>query len=270
MNASDLLPSSECEAGMLATARNQAGGPASRLTDNSVVKYQGMDMELRTAAALGLVTRNADGTYSERGAAQSGQPTQPPIQDASQQQEQQDEDPVTAFEDQATETAFAAFAQEVPEGLQGGIVAAFIGDALDGSSSSAERALAQAAGASGIDPQRMQAGAAVATRGFQSQANALVTKSGAEPEAFWTWARANQPEALGDAVRQHVYGRKLGGYRPLLDAYFKANMPSTEALRRGGYETKTEGRTVKNPGVEMVQIDGQWMEVRVAARLGLV
>src|SRR5688500_16517876 len=97
MTAADLMPADENEAGILATARNSAGGPAGRLTDDSVVKYQGMELTLKTAASMGLIARNADGSYSERGAALAPQqkptPTQPPVEDTSTEQEQQGEEP---------------------------------------------------------------------------------------------------------------------------------------------------------------------------------
>ena len=55
-----------------------------------------------------------------------------------------------------------------------------------------------------------------------------------------------------------------------MDDSHRPAAPTTEALRRRGYQTKTDARTVKNAGVDMACIDGQWMSTTVAARLGLV
>jgi hypothetical protein len=73
--------------------------------------------------------------------------------------------------------------------------------------------------------------------------------------------REHQPEALANAVRSHVYGRQLGGYKPLMDSYFKATTPALNTLARAGYQTKIDQSTKAS----LVNI-----EVKTAARLGLI
>jgi hypothetical protein len=256
MNASDLLPSSENEAGILATARNQVGGPAGKLNDNAVVKYQGTEMTLRTASQLGLVQRDSSGNYSERGAEQRPTPTQPPADQAA--GEGGDDADVEPF-DAATEQASAEFAAQVPAHLHDGLISAFIGDALSGDSAASARALVEASKVAGMD---IRVGTSALVSQFQAQADALLTKHGADPQQAYAWMRQHRSEELANAVRQQVYGRKLGAWKPLIDSFLNSNSPSMDAVKHGGFETKTEG------GIDMVNVDGQWMAITTAARLG--
>src|SRR4051812_27846614 len=56
-------------AGLLASARNDVGGPASVVTDRSIITdpETGQEMRVATAVTLGLLQRDAQGNYRESG-----------------------------------------------------------------------------------------------------------------------------------------------------------------------------------------------------------
>jgi hypothetical protein len=85
-----------------------------------------------------------------------------------------------------------------------------------------------------------------------------------DPQAFYAWAWAKQPDALKDAARRHFNGRNPNAYAALVKDYVHATQPSSGALNRAGYETRIER------GVEIVRIGDTWTTVTAAARAGLI
>jgi hypothetical protein len=57
----------------------------------------------------------------------------------------------------------------------------------------------------------------------------------------------------------------MAGWRPLAASYFGSTSPSPEALKARGFETKQS-----TDGTDLVRIQGQWMSVDSAARVGLI
>jgi hypothetical protein len=111
---------------------------------------------------------------------------------------------------------------------------------------------------------RLEAGISV----LQAQADAAISSQcGVAPTDlahFYAWAKENQKGQLRDAIQAQVNGNSFAGYRALANRYLAENPPSIAALEAGGYEVR------QNSDQPEVMIDGRWMTLRTAARLGII
>lgn len=236
----------------------QTGGPPSRVTGDCIITTpEGAQLSLKAATMLGLVRLDALGNYSEVvGASLSGNLEGTP---AAAEVGPEDTGP-QAFP-ATEETAVREFAAMIPgpvlDAVTHQIITGFGVDSVD---------MTQAATA-GFTPDLFRAGLQRAVAGFQVQADAAVIKAGAEPSAFYDWAKANAKEALNTAMRAHAASRSPSVYAPLIEKYLRAVPPTGEALQQAGIKTH---RATGKGGAEMVVVNGMQMTSRVAARLGFI
>jgi hypothetical protein len=247
VNPSDLAPGGS---GILATAVHpQSGNLTTRLTDETIVQHGGIQMALREAERLGFVTRDAQGNYSERDAGA----------DTARAQEQQEGAPSDApmpFDSEAE--AFATqFASQVAPEFQQAAFEQVLANGMD-------KLDLQPAALSGMSEAAYRAGIETIRANLQGQADTAIQAQGVDPQAFYAWAWAKQPDALKDAARRHFNGRNPNAYAALVKDYVHATQPSSGALNRAGYETRIER------GVEIVRIGDTWTTVTAAARAGLI
>jgi len=110
------------------------------------------------------------------------------------------------------------------------------------------------------------AGIKGASNAVQSQCDEWVHSQGfADHQGFYDYIRSEQPAKTAEAMRTFVATRNPKAFTELLQTYRQSVIPSTESLVKEGYDVRTE-----RDGSRLVKIDGQWMTVTAAAKLGLV
>jgi hypothetical protein len=243
-------------ASILSTATHpQLGGPASRLTEKTIVTVEGIQMPLAEAVRHGFVSRDAAGNYTNA-------PNAPAAADSSDAATSEgaaavdtDDGPV-AFPAEV-EQAVVAFTADMPPQILDATVSQVIAGGIEAIDPKTAQTLGQ-------DPVEFREDVSKTVAAFQLQADELVKRSGVEPAELWNWARENRREALQDAMRRHAYGRTVAGYKPIIAAYLDHVPISSHAASAAGYETRTEG------GTEMIKIGGTWTTLKAAARAGLL
>jgi hypothetical protein len=253
---SNSLDSIKGATSILATALNNAGSPTARYTpETSVLMDPNNPMSrisLQTAEREGLVTRDALGNYTEVGKAVEANQELP---EAPQEIEQ-------ALFEVVHETAFSAAIADVPQVLYDQAIIKAANQAA--SKGSMDDFAASLAATTGLPLEQLQQAQQIGQAQFQSQADKAIRSLGVDPAQLYQWARENQPEKLGRAVREQVSTRSLAGYRELAKTFMGKVSPAQSQLARNNFETKTEN------GTDMVNIGGMWTTVKAAARMGLV
>jgi hypothetical protein len=69
---------------------------------------------------------------------------------------------------------------------------------------------------------------------------------------------------LRDAVLKQVHTSDLSGYRGLADRFLAETPPALETVKAAGYHTRQDGTLPE------VFMDGQWLTIATAARLGML
>ena len=186
----DLLPEQN---GILSTARHRiTGGPAGTLRDDTLVTHGGMQITLRDAAKLGLVTRDESGKYSD---VKQGDEQQP----AATEKEATESAEAVPFAD-AQEALTAQLAAAIPPAVQDEVLHQIINGGIEGLTSGGEH----------------REGIVAVTAAFQQQAFESFTKAGVNPEEFSAWARTNCRGELNAAMMEHASTRNPAVYGPLL------------------------------------------------------
>jgi hypothetical protein len=260
VNMSDLGPAS----GVLATARHpQLGHAPAQLTDTTLVEIGGMQLQLKEAARLGFVHRDAQGNFSEigsaprKGASASAVADPQPVEQPKQEAADQDDGPQAFAPD--SEALVAYLAKAVPPELQTSIVQQVVEKGIDGLD-------LKAASLTDLSPDQLRTTVDGVSRAFQAQADSWLHEQGFQDHSsFYEWAREQHPDKTAAAMRTFVASRNPKVFSGLLQAYRQSVMPSTESLVREGYQVRTE-----KDGSRVVKIDGQWLSVAAAAKLGLV
>jgi hypothetical protein len=244
---------------IFATARNQNGTPAMAIGDATLLEYQGMQMTAKSLAALGVISRSPDGSYSDKPTAAAGH-------EAGEEQQDEDtvsEDHVEIHPDNMTEIHEAMAG--VSESAVHGLLAIGIGVAtgkLEGAA--LEQRWTQATGQHGEDSKlaRMQTI-------FQHQADRAAQKVGIgaqDLDAFYAWGREGHRDQLADAVTKLVHQADASGFRALAQRYLTTNAPSVEALKAAGLEVRkgADGQPL------VFSKAGGWITLKAAARAGLL
>jgi len=246
VSARDLMPP---VTGILSTARTAAtGGPAQRVTEHSIVtSSEGAEMTIKTAVALGLIRRDANGNYSDVEGKTLVEAEAPAADDEG-----------LAFPD-AVEAETSAFAASVPGQIQEAVIAQVLSGGLDALDP-------RHAATAGHTPDTFRAGVSATINAFQAQADAVVSQAGAIPSDFYDWARSNASDAMNTAMRNHVYGRNPTVWAALVEKYLRAVPPDAETLAKAGMKVQKD----KASGDELVEVHGMRMSARVAARNGWI
>jgi hypothetical protein len=199
------------EQGVLAAAKaHGTPKPASQLRPSDLVTFQGNQMTLEVAERIGLVSKDpTTGFYRDNGPTAEAAVAAPPVEPA----DPRLEDPHFG-QPLPSEEAAASFKELVNTVTPGTQVRGILGVIDNGEVTQAT--LNSAATEAGIEPSAMQAKINSAMDGFRSQAASLAKSTGADPEAFFEWAKANRTGDMKEAMRNHVMQRTTAGYAPLL------------------------------------------------------
>lgn len=252
VQTSDLV---NMNAGVLASARTRSGGgPAHRITENTVVRVNGHDMAVKTAVQLGALRRTGTGEYEETGRGIGGRPTSQPV--PLELPPAHTPQPLEANAVSATETLRAALPAPVLNRVIESVITKGRG----------APAVTHLASDLGIDAASLHATVSTAVDGFQRQADEIVAGMGLEPAHFYEWARTNHRDELRNAMREHFHGIGLESYVVLADKYARKVAPDAETLRQGGLRTFYD----RNTHEQMVTVKGVTMSVKAAAKTGLI
>jgi hypothetical protein len=172
----DLMPTQT--ASILSTARSPiTGGPPSSLTGSTLISHGGMQLTLKDAVRHGLVTRDANGSYSDGSGVAPAQ-AQAAAQEAPVEQASADNVDIPVAFAPTQEAALHEFASQLPPSIQSAVIAqAIAGDGVDASQ----------AHAAGMDPAQFSASVDSAIHAFQSQTDSYVASKGVDPAAFYQY-----------------------------------------------------------------------------------
>jgi hypothetical protein len=236
----------------LATARNNGFPARGDLTPETVVNYGGMEVDLATLEGIGAVKRTATG-YE---AVTAGTP------DATQHQQGGSgglPDGVEPFSD-AVETQVGQALAGVSPTLIPSVVAQVLESGLDGVNFN------DLAYQSGITPAEAQQRAQVVLKAFTAQADSIAKAQGIDnAQEVWDWASAERPDDFANARREMAFGRNPQAIRGLVADYFREVPPAVEALKKAGFQMRTDGS-----GETVFNLQGVWMSPASAARAGLI
>jgi hypothetical protein len=235
----------------LATARNNGFPARGNLTPDSVVSYQGIETSLATLEAIGAVRRTATGYEAVEGQGGTSQQQNPGQQNAPEGVE---------YFAQETESAIAKAIDPVPQPIYDSAVAQVLERGLDGINFN------ELAYQSGMNPTEARQRAEMVLQAFSDQADQIVKSFGLKtPADVWEWAAEEQPEKFANARRQIAFGRNTSALRSLVQEYMDTVPPTVDALRRGGFEVRTDAK-----GDVVFNYKGRWMTPEAATRAGLV
>jgi hypothetical protein len=240
--------------GILATARTKLGAPARELTPDTIVEVDGMTVELRHLEGL-YVRRDAAGRYVE-------------IPAAERQGEQSAEGDAGEIRQELFPQEIEAALAHVAEGVDSEtLTPLMVEHAIQfGDTGTLNVTMEEVVSRTGLPKDRAEAFTNLATAALSAQVNSELAKSNVDPAAFLQWALQRRPAEFKAAVVAQVSARSLHGYRSLAQEYMRETVPTEEALRRGGLETKRDAMSKQL----LVNINGTWMSAAAAARSGLV
>lgn len=245
-------------AGILSTARTPLGAPSmGGVKGSDIITVDGMELSVETAEHLGMVTRDANGRFVEvQGGVEAAKAE--PQQDAP-------EDDTEAFAPEA-EQALATLCQGVSASMQ----VAALQDAIktgEISTTTLERAAAE----TNREPSKLAAEAATTMEHFRTQAlEAVQSWGGGDAEAFFEWARQEQPRGLNEAMQAHGMQRTTKGYEPIFRSYVESmgEIDPVSVLNAefgGGITARQDGKTV------VLNIPGRGeMSYRAAIKAGII
>lgn len=242
--------------GILATARNVHGGPALKLTPESVVRVGDMETSLAVAEMYGFVKRDASGNYVETTAEERA---------AREQAERADEAPQMAqeFFPKEAEQVLMHLAGDVPHEQLTTMLAETVIRAA--STGALDVNVEEIVSRTGMSPERAEQFFGAAVGLFQDQADAALATMGIEDSTpFVQWAVANRSQEFRQAMVAQVTGRVLHPMRELAREFIRTVPASEEGLKAAGYEVRRDASTNEL----LVKVNGGWTSVRAAARRG--
>ena len=240
---------------ILASAVHPKGLPVHRIEDDTLIMVNGLQATASFWAKEGLLTKGADGTYTEATEAPQAAPAEV------------NADVVPLHPDHAAVLQEAL--GDMPETQAMAIAAAGIGAAtgrLDPQALASK--FGDVTGLRGEEAaQRLQAMQAV----FQAQADGtLVHKFGVgkeDLEAFYAYCRTSKRDAMQDALGRQIHANDMGGWRALATQWLSQTAPSVDALRQAGIPVRKSSHRV---GAMEAYVKGSWADVRALSRAGLV
>lgn len=240
------------------TARTPYGTPTNDITEDSIVRIDGLSAQVSTFVKTGILVKQGDSYVL---AASEGQPQEV-------QQEEEDAPPESGSMPTEIVEAINSAMDGLPDSAvqKGGAIgiAAALGDA------SFEDVVAGVAQGSGMDSAEAAQRAQFVMDAYQAQADNYLTghqglTAGDLPDFYDFCRRQENKGALQDAIQKQVYGNSMSAWKPLVDKYMSGTAPSAATLKANGFATKTGPN-----GEELVRIQGAWMSTQAAAKAGYI
>ncbi|WP_017235352.1 hypothetical protein [Pandoraea sp. B-6] len=241
------------------TARDPMGLPTNNITPASVVVIAGMSAKVGDFIKAGILRETSDGFALTSSDSQNG-----PRQDTEEATEEGGEEanPDAAMMPEevasAVDTAVEPFDQSTLDAGLAHAIAAATGDMA------VEDVVMGVAQRSGMDPSQAGERVQFVIDAYQAQTDNYLTSNGLgadELPAFYEWAKqSGQKAGLTAAIQQQAYARDMSAWKPLIAGFMRGVAPNLGALQANGYEVNGD----------LVRIDGTWMNVKAAAKAGLI
>lgn len=241
---------------VFATAKSRNGTFVRSITEETLITINGVQASCKNFEEAGLIHRDASGAFVEGPSAEAAEASKETPEETG------GVDELHMPDDVITEVhrAFDTLQDHHVDPILAMGVAATMGQ-MDFT-----QVAAKLVNFSGTRPAEAEGQVEYVRAAYQEQANAAVSaRCGIAPEDigdFWAYCKENHSGSLRDAVNEQLHRGSMGGYRALAGRYMAANPPTLAAVKAGGYETRSLGATPE------VLIDGKWMTVQIAARLG--
>ena len=239
---------------VFASARSMHGMGVQEIGPDTLITIAGVQGTVRFFEKEGLVHRAADGSYAEG----SGDP-----------QEAAEEAPkVDTADDLSMPSEVVAAVDQALEGVSDANITPLVGLGIGVATGQVDRAHLeqQLQRFSGASPEEAGARVSMIEAAYQQQANAAITARSGVAEAdlgdFYEWAKESQGGALRGAIEKQIHSNDFSGYRSLAARYLAECPPSLNAVKAAGYQVRTEGAQAE------VLMDGRWLTIATAARLG--
>lgn len=246
--------------GIFSTARNKNGSPAMSIGDDTLLTMpDGTQATAKTLASIGAITRNPDGSYSEKAAGETGGEDEAPPSE---------EDFVKIPEEVMNDVVNAAL-DPLPQEMLNGFAAAGVAAAVGkGDLAGLVSKFAKEAGGSFEDAQaRVEALAHV----YKVQTMKALAKHGidkAEAEKFFDWARANKQGQMAEAISYQLHEHNVSRWAPLARQYMSQVAPSVGALKAAGIPTRASHHKAGEVECFVAKAGAGWMSIKAAARAG--
>lgn len=235
-----------------ATGRTPSGAPARQITSDTVVTLGGVQGRVADFVNAGMLREVSPGQFAEA-----------PLE-ATQDQDQtaggyQDED-AAQMPESLTEAVNEALEPFSDHAIQAGVAHVTLAAIGDGDLSKAAAALSRS---SGIDPQEAQQRIAFVTQAYETQTVQYLAKFGITAEdlpAFYADLKTHSSAGLREAIQAQVNGNSMKPWGKLAEKWMSTTAPSAQALQRVGLQVRGEE----------VMLNGNWLNIKAAARAGLI
>lgn len=277
-------PSSECQnranddesGGVMATVRSPQGSPIMSRSPNGkdIVMYQGIGVPLSVAANMGLVTRNPDGSFSDKEApAALKDPTaeakaKAPADKASEKKAEGEDGTVTFGEKaQAVLQELLTTQQHHPGNMFRAVDSVLHTGDLDAT------ALERMASIEGVEPAEMRAKVETIWQGAYDTATDIMAEAGIEDgDAFQAFITSDlrRKSEFTEAARNFFVNGKPQGLQTMADAYLPA-MDRYEGSRVKAMLTEAGYQFADRPGGGVnVMVNGQPVSWEVAVKQKII
>jgi GNAT superfamily N-acetyltransferase len=228
--------------------------------DTLLTMPDGMQASVKSLAAIGAITRNPDGSYSEKPQAAQGDP------------EEANEADFERIPEEAMDYVNAALdplPQEMLNGFAAAGVAVAVAVGRGDLSGLAEKFAREAGGSLEDATARVEALAHV----YRFQTMKAIERMGvgkADAEGFFDWCRANKQGAMSEAISYQLHQHNVSRWAPLVRQYLGQVAPSTESLKAAGLPVRKSAHKHGQTEVFIAKAGGGWMSPQAAARAGLI
>ena len=267
-----LRPNDDASGGLMATVRTPSGSPVMGRVPGGkdLVLVKGMPVDLDNAANLGLVTRNADGTFSDKAspvALKDPTAEAKAQQDAKAQKEKSQEGSGGDLNlSSETTDALTKIANTVQPGDTIKAVDSILmnGEVLPGT---LERMASQA----GVEPEEMAEQVYAVHEGFYNSAMDILAEGGIDEDAFEAFYSSDPQTAskMTESARALIMTNDTAGLRDLASSFYERAdkfMPNETraALTQAGFEYQESADGLK------VMVGGTQVSFNVAVKQGIV
>ena len=265
-----LRPNDDASGGLMATVRTQSGSAIMGRSPrgNDVIMIEGMPVDLNVAALLGYVTRNPDGSFSDKAApVRLKDPTA-----AAKAQGEREEAPkaqVEADDFGLSHEAQKALGKIAHNVMPGDAIKAMDSILMRGEADThtIERMASQAK----MEPHEMADLVNTAHHGFYDVATDMITEGGIDEDAFIAFVGSDKGrgDAVVEAARAMVMTNDMAGLTELRDSFYEQAdkfMPdeTKAALTEAGFDFRDGADGLK------VIVGGMEVSFGVAVKQGIV
>lgn len=237
------------------------------ITEDDIVRTSSGEIQIKAAERVGLVSKNPDGTYtlhvggeaspSSEGEGEGPEGTPDNAQDT------------TEVKMEALDETTESMITEAAQGADVGDVMSAINAFAQGEMIR-EDTVGRIASSLGLEPGEASDRIETVRAGFESQARAMVAKTGLDPQAVFDAAWKDAPELMQNAIRHHAMERNTGGYQAVVNHYvLNMDTLNPDAILNAEFPDGTKAHRGQTGKIMLATPKGR-MEWKSAVRAGFV